>query len=79
MARRTPSTSPNTLEGERKAEGRGWKTPTVIAAIIVAVAAISVALTNQLAAPKLKSSAPTTIDNRPMVQIALPSRMCRGM
>jgi len=56
MARRAPSTSPNTPQRERKAEEHWWKTPAVIAAMIAALAAISVALIHQRTVSKPNSS-----------------------
>ena len=52
MARRAPSTSPNTPQGERKVEERWWKTTSVIAVVIVALATISVVIISQRTALK---------------------------
>jgi tetratricopeptide (TPR) repeat protein len=56
MAKRAQSASPKKSQGETKTAERGWKTPTVIAAVIAALAAISVALINQRSGSKPKSS-----------------------
>jgi tetratricopeptide (TPR) repeat protein len=64
MARRAPSTSPNTSQRERQAKERWWKTPTVIAVVMAALAAISVPLIYQRVALKPKSSDPTTINQQ---------------
>jgi len=63
MARRTQSTSPRTPQNETKAEEHWWKMPAVIAAVIAALAAISVALINQRPASK-----PQPSDAPPMSQ-----------
>lgn len=54
MARRTQSTSPQKPQNETKAEEHWWKMPTVIAAVIAVLAAISVAIINQRTTSKSK-------------------------
>ena len=69
--RRAPRDGQGCAGHSRQASFRGapvggplGKTPTIIAAIIAGLAAITVALINQLAAPKPKSSEPTSIDQQ---------------
>jgi hypothetical protein len=61
MAQRAQSTSPKNPQHQGKLEERLWRTPTVLAAIIAAVAAISVAIIG-LTTPKLKPPEPTKIE-----------------
>jgi hypothetical protein len=61
MARPAQSESPNTAQREGQPEERWWRTPAVIAAVIAALAAISVAIINQRGVSKPKSPEPTTI------------------
>jgi hypothetical protein len=56
MARRAPSTSPKKPQNGTKAEERWWKAPAVIAAVIAALAAISVTIINQRATSTPKPS-----------------------
>ena len=56
MARRAQSTSPQKPQHETTTEARWWKVPAVIAAVIAALATISVAIINQRGMSKPKSS-----------------------
>jgi hypothetical protein len=58
MAKRAQSAFPQKPQSEGKPEERWWKTPAIIAAVIAALAAISVALINQRSAPKPNPSDP---------------------
>jgi tetratricopeptide (TPR) repeat protein len=64
MARRAQSASPKQPQRERQAEDRWWKTPAVIAAVIAALAAISIAIINQRA-----TSTPKTSDTSPIAGV----------
>jgi hypothetical protein len=61
MATSRKSVSAQQPEGETGQEKSGWRNPVIIAAIIGAIAAISVAFI-QRSAPKPKSSEPTKIE-----------------
>jgi hypothetical protein len=63
MAKRLQAASAQKPQGESQPEDRWWKSPTVIAAIIAGVAAISVAII-QLSGPKPKPSAPLHIEQQ---------------
>jgi hypothetical protein len=63
MATRAQVASAKPSPEERPPAERWWKTPTVIAAIIAAMAAILVAVIG-LGVPKSKPSAPTTIEQQ---------------
>lgn len=65
MARRAQSASPQKPQHETKVEERCWKTPTVIAAVLAALAAISVAIFNQRAASKPRSPDPARSEQHP--------------
>jgi tetratricopeptide (TPR) repeat protein len=64
MAKRAPSASAKHSQGKSSQDERWWKTPTIVAAIIAAVAAIGVALINQRATPKSKPPDPTHIEQQ---------------
>ncbi len=63
MAKRTQPAAGARPPGESKPEERWWRSPTVIAAIIAGIAAISVAII-QLSGPKAKPPDPPTIEQR---------------
>jgi hypothetical protein len=63
MAKRTQPAAAKSPPGERAPADRWWRSPTVMAAIIAAVAAVSVALI-QLSGPKAKPPAPPTIEQQ---------------
>ena len=65
MARRVQSASAKKPQHGTKAEEHWWKTPSVIAAVIAALAAISVAIINQRAASKPKSPDPARSEQHP--------------
>ena len=63
MARQTQPTAPHTQKRKSGPEKHWWRPPAVIAAIIAAIAAISVAFI-QLSGSRSKSSEPTTIQQQ---------------
>jgi hypothetical protein len=63
MAKGRQVTSAKRPHGESQPEDRWWKSPTVIAAIIAGMAAISVAII-QVSGPKSKPSASSQIEQR---------------
>jgi hypothetical protein len=63
MAKRLQAASAKKPQGASQPEDRWWKSPTVIAAIIAGIAAISVAII-QLSEPKSKPSVPPHIEQQ---------------
>jgi hypothetical protein len=63
MAKRAQATSSKTSQGESELKERWWKTPAILAAIIAAVATISVAII-QRTAPKSKVADSPTIEQQ---------------